>query len=167
MSRYREVVHVAADRRLDPRFERLSGKFNEDLFRKTYGFVSEKRSEEIKQIRQRLKKVKGGQNGEAANALREELKELERTEQQEKAKNAQITKHRARKTVEKTAVKEGKNPFFLKKSDARAIELAKRYEGMGDKGKNKMEDMLTKRRKKNAQKDHRFVPYERRKHGSD
>jgi ribosomal RNA-processing protein 36 len=46
--RYREVVHVPKKTGLDPRFERLSGKLNEDLFRKTYAFVSEKRKQEIK-----------------------------------------------------------------------------------------------------------------------
>jgi hypothetical protein len=34
---------------------------------------------------------------------------------------------------------------------------------MTSKGSNgKVEDLMAKRRKKNAQKDHRFVPYERR-----
>lgn len=48
VSRYREVVHVPKKTGLDPRFERISGKFNEDLFMKTYAFVSEKRKEEIR-----------------------------------------------------------------------------------------------------------------------
>lgn len=36
---------------IDPRFDNLSGKFNYDLFRKSYKFIENKQDEEIKEMR--------------------------------------------------------------------------------------------------------------------
>jgi ribosomal RNA-processing protein 36 len=40
----------------DPRFDSLSGKFNEDLFHKSYSFVEEYKQEELKEINEQLRK---------------------------------------------------------------------------------------------------------------
>ncbi len=50
----------------------------------------------------------------------------------------------------------GKKPFYLKKSDKRRAELLQKYEELKKGGK--LENYMAKRRKKNAAKDHRYVP---------
>lgn len=57
---------------------------------------------------------------------------------------------------EKEAVKAGKKPFFLKKSEKKKQELIRKYKEL--KASGRLEKTLTKRRQKNAAKDHRYVP---------
>ena len=61
---------------------------------------------------------------------------------------------------ERAAVREGKRPFFLKKSEQRRLELLAKYEELQASGK--LDKFLEKRRKKNAAKDHRYLPTGRR-----
>jgi ribosomal RNA-processing protein 36 len=68
-------------------------------------------------------------------------------------------------TQERGAVKDGKKPFYLKKSEQRRLELVAKYEEL--KGSGKLEKYLEKRRKKNAAKDHRYLPSTRRGGGGD
>ena len=44
--------------RRDPRFDSLSGKFNEDLFEKSYSFLNEYKKSEIEQIKNQINKEK-------------------------------------------------------------------------------------------------------------
>ena len=60
---------------------------------------------------------------------------------------------------EKEAVKAGKKPFFMKKSEKKRQELIQRYQEL--KATGKLQKTIEKRRKKNAQKDHRYIPSER------
>ena len=39
---------------IDPRFDGLSGKFNYDLYRKSYRFIEEMQEEEIKELKQSM-----------------------------------------------------------------------------------------------------------------
>lgn len=45
---------------LDPRFDGLSGKFNYDLYRKSYRFIEEKQEEEINELKQNMFKETNG-----------------------------------------------------------------------------------------------------------
>mmetsp|Transcript_11711 Transcript_11711/g.18381 ORF Transcript_11711/g.18381 Transcript_11711/m.18381 type:complete len:286 (+) Transcript_11711:288-1145(+) len=158
VSRLRQVVHVAKKKGVDPRFERLSGNLNENLFWKTYSFVGEKRQQEISQLKANLSKTK---NAAAREAMREELAELQSQQQKEVAGAAKRQELAERRATERKAVEKGKKPFYLKKSDQRTLDLVKRYEELKGK-KGKLDDVVSKRRKRVAQKDHRYVPYERR-----
>jgi len=60
------------------------------------------------------------------------------------------------KAKEKEAVKGGKKPFFLKKSEKKRLELVQRYEDL--KATGGLEKAMAKKRKKNASKDHRYLP---------
>lgn len=62
--------------------------------------------------------------------------------------------------AEKEAVADGKKPFFLKKSEKRKRELVAKYEELKSSGR--LDKYMEKRRKKNAAKDHRYVPSTRR-----
>lgn len=63
---------------------------------------------------------------------------------------------------EREAVKAGKKPFYMKKSDVKKAELLEKYRALADAGRGRLEAALAKRRKKNASKDHRYVPSSRR-----
>lgn len=60
---------------------------------------------------------------------------------------------------EREAVKQGKKPFFLKHSEAKRQELVARYKHL--KATGGLEKVVQKRRRKNAMKDHRYVPSSR------
>lgn len=66
----------------------------------------------------------------------------------------------ALQSEEKAAVAAGKKPFFLKKSEKRKRELLAKYEELKSAGQ--LDKYMAKRRKKNAAKDHRYVPSGRR-----
>lgn len=57
---------------------------------------------------------------------------------------------------EREAVRAGKKPFFLKKTDRRKAELVAQYQDLQKSGG--LDKFLAKRRRKNAAKDHRYVP---------
>jgi hypothetical protein len=44
-------------RGIDPRFNPLSGKFNEDLFRKSYAFLDDLKREEVQRLREELQEA--------------------------------------------------------------------------------------------------------------
>ena len=60
---------------------------------------------------------------------------------------------------ERAAVKQGKKPFFLKRSEAKRQELVAKYKHL--KATGGLEKAVQKRRRKNAMKDHRYVPASR------
>ena len=68
--------------------------------------------------------------------------------------------YRARQGTEKQAVASGKKPYYLKKSEQRRLELVAKYEELKKAGR--LDKFMEKRRKKNAAKDHRYVPSQRR-----
>lgn len=51
---------------------------------------------------------------------------------------------------------------LVRAADMKKMELVAKYNRIRSEGDGKVKDYLTKRRKKNAAKDHRYVPYERR-----
>ncbi|RKO90042.1 hypothetical protein BDK51DRAFT_43537 [Blyttiomyces helicus] len=80
------------------------------------------------------------------------------------------------KKSEAELVKKGKKPFFLKKGkvflrvrvglridhgfgDVKRLELVEKFKQLGEKD---IDKALQKRRKKNASREHRFMPYKRR-----
>jgi ribosomal RNA-processing protein 36 len=63
-------------------------------------------------------------------------------------------------TKEKAAVAAGKSPFFLSKAAKKKRELLAKYEEL--KAGGRLDKFMEKRRKKNAAKDHRYLPSGRR-----
>lgn len=59
-----------------------------------------------------------------------------------------------------SAVKQGKKPFYLKRSEKARQELVRRYKMLQDTGK--IDKVIAKKAKKNAAKDHRHIPPSRR-----
>ncbi|RUS32087.1 hypothetical protein BC938DRAFT_476321 [Jimgerdemannia flammicorona] len=181
VGRFREVVGAVGLKRRDPRFDQLSGKLNQDLFEKSYSFLDGYKSSELSMLREQIRKEK---NAEEKTKLQELLtrmvgyytslfwgKAMDCTtlrNWQSRDSTLKIQKHklelkRERKKVEMEFVKKGKKPFFLKKSDEKKLELIQKFESL--KGTKNFDKILEKKRKRNAAKEHRHVPYKRRSGG--
>ncbi|GAQ85226.1 hypothetical protein KFL_002250060 [Klebsormidium nitens] len=161
--RFREVVSTAKKVIRDPRFESLTGKFDEKAFKESYRFIYD---EQLPVERQRLKKlVKKERNPDRKHELQQQLAKIEAQIKDEARRRQQAERETERKRKAKDAIKQGKKPFFLKAADKRKEELVEKYKEL--KAAGKLDAFLAKRRKKNAAKDHRFIPYRRQEAGGD
>ncbi|KAI9248854.1 hypothetical protein BDA99DRAFT_524618 [Phascolomyces articulosus] len=156
VSRYREVVPTSGPKKRDPRFDKLSGQLNQDLFEKSYSFLDDYKKSEQDMLRKSIKKEKNQETRTNMESLLTKMVSREATEKQTKRKQQLL---RERKKAEAELVKQGKKPYFLKRSEERKLELMDKYQQLGEKN---MDKILAKRRKKNAAKDHRRVPFKRR-----
>ncbi|KAG3120972.1 hypothetical protein PI124_g630 [Phytophthora idaei] len=157
VGRFRQVVDVKKRRVLDPRFEAQSGRLNEELFNKSYAFLDEYKQRELQDLKQQLKKSK---NAAKKDELKHEiaLRQQEMTEKkkQEKIKSV-LTK---RKREEREAVASGKGAFYLKRKDKKKLELQAKFQDLQETGR--LSKFMAKKRKKNASKDHRWLPTQRK-----
>uniref|UniRef100_A0A8B9HER8 rRNA biogenesis protein RRP36 n=1 Tax=Astyanax mexicanus TaxID=7994 RepID=A0A8B9HER8_ASTMX len=124
----RKVVPTKKMVSRDPRFDDLSGEFRPDVFKQTYNFIGEIREKEAEK------------NQDSAR---------QRLEQQ-REKALQF------KRQQRELVGQGHRPFYLKKSDKKKLELANKYTELKKSGK--LENFLSKKRKRNANKDRRKLP---------
>ncbi|XP_020114921.1 ribosomal RNA processing protein 36 homolog isoform X2 [Ananas comosus] len=134
--RFREVIQVPKKVVRDPRFESLCGTLDNEGFRKRYDFLFEVELPAEKQDKQ--------------------LKSVPRKNVESEILSEHIKK-------EREAAKHGKRPYYLKKSEIRERKLIKKYNELKEGGK--LDAYIEKRRKKNASKDHRYVPYKRPSNG--
>ncbi len=184
----------------DPRFDRLSGKLSEDLFEKSYSWMTDVAQRDAKELRDLASKEKD------ADSRAQILVQAARIEQKLKqdARKSEDTKlkRQRKKAMMDVAASTGK-AFWLKKRELRQIEIARKYEALKAKGKGAVDDYgecyetascarfllppvaikrpppptprlqlttqhifndfsVAKKRKRTAQKDHRFIPRERR-----
>ncbi|KAJ1888462.1 rRNA biogenesis protein rrp36 [Kickxella alabastrina] len=159
VSRFRQVVESTKPTTRDPRFDSLSGNFNEDLFEKSYDFLDKQQEEEIEQMRKQAQQIKD-KDPEEAERIKLAVGSMQSriaAKSQKKHTQELMRKHRKK---EEEAVKEGKMPYFLKKKDLKQIQVAERFSRLKD--SSALDTFLEKRRKRNATKDHRNMPYQRR-----
>mmetsp|Transcript_15116 Transcript_15116/g.36028 ORF Transcript_15116/g.36028 Transcript_15116/m.36028 type:complete len:286 (-) Transcript_15116:27-884(-) len=156
--RFREVFEAPKREIRDPRFESLSGKFDKQVFRKRYSFLYEEQlPEEASKLKSLIRKEK---DPGAQQKLHAKLTRV----QQQIAEEAKLRKKDAweseRKAKEKELVKAGKKPFYLKRSEQRKAELVRKYHELKDAGR--LDKFMEKKRRRNAAKEHRLLPAERR-----
>ncbi|KAK9249004.1 hypothetical protein V1506DRAFT_526683 [Lipomyces tetrasporus] len=156
VSRFRDVVEVPKIVRRDPRFESISGKFNEAQFRKNYAFLDEYREAELRNMGERLKKTK---DTNQIQDLQREYQSLDSKLNSSKRKDfeRQVLKEHEKK--EKELVKQGKKPFYLKRADKRKLVLTKKFSEMK---KSEVDRAIKRRRKKNISKERKQIPLSRR-----
>ncbi|KAJ2747916.1 rRNA biogenesis protein rrp36 [Coemansia sp. BCRC 34301] len=159
VSRFRQVVDIAKPQTRDPRFDSLSGHFNEDLYEKSYGFLEKQREEEVESLKAQMQKIKSRDPHEAQRIQMAVSSMQSQIAAKKQKKHTQELKRKHRK-MELEAVKQGKTPYFLKKSELKGIEAAEKFATLKD--SSKLDNYLEKRRKRNATKDHRRMPYQRR-----
>nr|XP_056709042.1 ribosomal RNA processing protein 36 homolog [Euleptes europaea] len=149
----RQVVPVKKKVPRDPRFDDLSGEYNPEVFEKTYAFLNDLKKKEKEVVQKQLKKCR---NVEQQNKLQQLLKRMTQQEDAQKKRQKEREKDLVLKEEQRELAKQGKKPFYLKKSDKQKLELAEKYKELKKNGK--LESFLSKKRKRNAAKDRRKLP---------
>lgn len=156
VSRKRAAVPITKREYRDPRFEALSGPLDETKIKKNYSFLDGYRDDEMKQLKDEIRKTK---EPTAKETLKRALLSMESRKKAQQAKDKQqdiIREHRAK---EKELIKQGKKPFYLKKTEQKKLALIDKYSSM--KGK-RLDRAMERKRKKKAQRDRRHMPEARR-----
>ncbi|RUS78549.1 hypothetical protein EGW08_013692 [Elysia chlorotica] len=132
----------------DPRFDDLSGEYNEKIFKTTYGFISDVKLKEKAKLKKLITQTKGKDKKIQLKQLYNRMEQQEASEKK-KAKAEAMEKEWKKQELDK--IKEGKKPFFMKKSQKKALiaeELRKEAEESGS-----LQKSLAKRSKKLAAKE--------------
>ncbi|XP_045067584.1 ribosomal RNA processing protein 36 homolog [Coregonus clupeaformis] len=154
----RQVVPVKKTVSRDPRFDDLSGEYKPEIFEKTYRFINDIKQRERDVVQKKLKKpLKSNQKKEKLQFL---LKRMENQERARKSREQQREKELEFKRKQREMAGQGLKPFFLKKSDKKKLELAEKYSELKKSGK--LENFLSKKRKRNAGKDRRKLPFQQK-----
>ncbi|KFV67935.1 Ribosomal RNA processing protein 36, partial [Dryobates pubescens] len=149
----RQVVPVRKKVQRDPRFDDLSGEYKPEIFMKTYSFLDSIKKQEKEMVQKQLKKCRDAEQKEKLQQLLNRMTQQEQAQkQQQKLRERELSLKRQQREL----AKQGKKPFFLKKSEKRKLELAEKYAELKRSGK--LESFLTKKRKRNAIKDKRRLP---------
>ncbi len=142
----------------DPRFDSMAGAYSETAFKKRYSFIfDEKLPEERRELKESLSKIKSDRKRERLQRklqkITQQIKTEENRRKQESRREKVLQRH-------KEATKGQANKFHLKKSDMKKQELMLKYQELQDSGG--LERYMEKRRKRNAAKDHRYMPSSKR-----
>ncbi|KAH9609504.1 hypothetical protein KSS87_014050 [Heliosperma pusillum] len=158
VSSFREVVQVPKRVIRDPRFESLCGNFEEEGFKKRYNFLYEESLPSEKADLQ--KALRTTKDPKAVQEMSDRIswinKQLTKSESSKRTEAQILSEH---KKKEREAAKQGKRPYYLKKSDIQKQRLIDKYNDL--KATGKLNSFIQKKRRRNAAKDHRFMPYTR------
>ena len=154
VSRFRTVINTQTKKPRDPRFDTLSGHFNQDLFEKSFSFLKDHRQQEITQLRQRIQEEKDIYAKEKLVKLLTSILSQQAANNKKKSDQSLV---RQRRKLETELVKNGKKPFFLKRSDVKKEQLIHKYKASGDVAK-----ALEKRRKHQSAKQRTRLPFKQR-----
>ncbi|XP_038971540.1 ribosomal RNA processing protein 36 homolog isoform X2 [Phoenix dactylifera] len=162
MGRFREVIQAPKRVVRDPRFESLCGTLDTEGFRKRYNFLFEVELPAEKEKLQKL--IKKSKDPNVIEELKNHISWIDKQLKSGPRKSAEsgILSEHIKK--EREAAKRGKQPYYLKKSEIRKRKLINKYDEL--KAEGKLDSFIEKRRKKNASKDHRYMPYRRSNDGS-
>ena len=140
----------------DPRFEPLSGFVDEAKVRAAYSFLDEYREDEIKELKSAIKTAR---DADAKDKLKRALMSMEskKKAQMRKQKEQEILDNHRK--AEKELVKQGKQPFYLKKAEQKKRVLLDQFGGL--KGK-KLDHVIERRRKKQEGREKKKMPFKRR-----
>ncbi|XP_008300385.1 ribosomal RNA processing protein 36 homolog [Stegastes partitus] len=150
----RQVVPVRKPTLRDPRFDDLSGEYKPEIFEKTYKFINDIRHREKEIVKKQLKKTKN--NNSRKEKLQFLLKRMENQERARKSREQQRERELQFRREQRERANQGAQPFFLKKSEKKKLQLAEKYQELKKSGK--LDSFLSKKRKRNAGKDRRKLP---------
>ncbi|XP_051129649.1 uncharacterized protein LOC127250410 [Andrographis paniculata] len=157
VSKFREVIQAPKRVVRDPRFESLCGNLDVDGFKKRYNFIYESTlPAEKAELKKQMKKTK---DPEAIHELKDRITRIDRELKSASTKRTEKDILAEHKKKEREAAKKGKKPYYLKKSEIKRQKLIEKYKELKDSGK--VEAYIDKKRRKNASKDHRYMPYRR------
>lgn len=154
VSVFREVIPNLKKKAIDPRFDRSFGSFNEDLYGKSYKFLGEIQEGETEMLKNSLSRERG-ETVRKQNLKRalDRVGSLKKEKDRKENQRSLIKEHRL---MEDKLVSEGKNPYYLKNSDYKKLDLANRYTKL--KEDNAYKGFIEKRLKKKASKQRKFLP---------
>ncbi|KAK7354803.1 hypothetical protein VNO80_20298 [Phaseolus coccineus] len=157
VSSFREVIQAPSKVVRDPRFESLCGTLDGEGFKKRYSFLYEN---DLPAERQALKKeLNKFKDMKRIGEIEERISWIDKQMKSDSVKNIDTEILPKHKKKEREAAKQGKRPFYLKKSEIRKQRLIEKYNHLKSSGK--LEAFVEKRRRRNAAKDHRYMPYRR------
>jgi len=163
VSRYRQVV--SGTKRTvarDPRFNNLSGKFDEETFRKRYHFLDDVVKKDIDKLNTIYKglddnTVDPNEKEQLFRLIQSKKSQLQ--SQQIKDKKRELKNKLLEKEIE--SIKKGKTPFHHTKKTLKEVELQEKFKQL--KETNKLDKFMEKKREKSSHKEKVFLP-RRRQH---
>lgn len=156
VSRKREVVPVTKREHRDPRFEAIAGQVDESKIRKAYSFLDDYREDEMKELKEAIKKAKDDDSKEKLKRALSSMESRKKAQLRKDKEEEILDRHRKE---EKELVKQGKKPFYLKKSEQKQRVLLDQYGNL--KGK-QLDRVIERRRKKVEGKEKKKMPFSRR-----
>jgi ribosomal RNA-processing protein 36 len=164
VTRRRQVVEVHRPQARDPRFLPLPGgraaaqreQQAEEALRRNYAFLDAYRDTEMAALKTSIKKAKDPRQKERLTRALTSMQGKKQARERRDAERAVIAEHRRR---ERELVKDGKNPFYLKKSEQKKQLLMDRFAGMK---KSHVDKVIQRKRKAQAAKERMELPTERR-----
>jgi ribosomal RNA-processing protein 36 len=131
-------------------------KIEEIKARKAYAFLDEYRESEMRQLREAIKKTKNAAQREELQKALMSMESRKKAQERKDKERAVIEEHRKK---EKELVKQGKKPFYLKRSEQKKRVLVDQFQGMK---KKQVDKVIERRRKKIAGKEKKLLPLARR-----
>ncbi|XP_015179234.1 PREDICTED: ribosomal RNA processing protein 36 homolog [Polistes dominula] len=141
--RFREIIQVKKNRPRDPRFDNLSGEFNEKAFKHAYSFINEIKEENLATLKNELKKTEDPKEIKKIKYL---IQRLENQLREQKKLNMKKEKQIQERKEIINAIKSGQKPVFKKKSEKKVLDLISKYEELKSSGK--LQTHIKKLRKK-------------------
>lgn len=156
VSRKREVVPVSKREFRDPRFENMDGPVDESKIRRAYSFLDDYRDDEIKELKEAIKKTRDEDDKEKLKRTLLVMESKKKAQLRKDKEQEILDKHRKE---EKELVKQGKQPFYLKKAEQKKRVLLDQY---GDLKGKQLDRVIERRRKKVEGKEKKKMPFARR-----
>nr|SVE74461.1 EOG090X0E8U [Daphnia barbata] len=138
----------------DPRFDNLCGEFREKTFYKNYDFINKMKEDEVKKLKEELQDETQPRRIEKIKYL---IQRMENQMRSEKMRKLEEEKHAQQKQLMIDAMNEGKSPYFATKSVRKEQNLKFKFEELKEEGR--LSQYMAKKRKHNAQRDRRHMPY--------
>ncbi|XP_065563072.1 ribosomal RNA processing protein 36 homolog [Artemia franciscana] len=151
-SKWKKEKVVKQEKR-DPRFDIRCGEFSRHHFKKQYEFVNDLRSEELRKLKEEFGVETDIKRKAKIKYLIQRLSNQLKEEERRKEEEAKMTEENKKRQAD---VAEGVTPFYVKKSDQRLIDLARKYDELKNRGG--IDKYLQKKRKRNAARDRKSLP---------
>lgn len=170
VTRRRTVVEDNTPKPRDPRFLHVTGKYDEEKFRKQYSFLSALHTDELKTLRENYntaRKLLANSPRDLRPAREEEVKRLElAVKRAESAVNRDTREKVETEALQKVAQAEkqkreqGKGAWFMKRSERKDLLNKARYDAIAASGGSQaVKKAIEKKQKKISQKEKKSRPF--------
>ncbi|EPQ67669.1 Bgt-5331 [Blumeria graminis f. sp. tritici] len=156
VTRRRDVVATAYRKPRDPRFELISGPVDRSRVNAAYSFLDTYREDEINELKTAIKATKDLEKKEELKKTLMAMESRQKANMKKLKEQEVVDRH---KKEEKALVKQGKQPYYLKKSEQKKQILLDRFAGL--KGK-QLDRVIERRRKKVDGREKKKMPFSRR-----